>query len=204
MESKATTVSQLQEKDETGRVYRCIMIDPPWPEHGGGKIKRGADRHYRLLKLAEIPVVIRSSTSWRPDPTGCHLWLWATATNLPNSFALMEELGFRYVSARVWDKRPPNGQGGLKGRPGLGQYFRHEAEYLLLGVQGKLPVPPPAKRQPSTIRELPREHSRKPEQAYCGAELISPPPRLEMFARYPRSGWDCWGDEVATACGSGV
>lgn len=26
--------------------YRTIYADPPWMEHGGGKIKRGADRHY--------------------------------------------------------------------------------------------------------------------------------------------------------------
>jgi hypothetical protein len=30
------------------RKYRTIYIDPPWPERGGGKIKRGADRHYSL------------------------------------------------------------------------------------------------------------------------------------------------------------
>jgi hypothetical protein len=34
--------------------YRCILADPPWLERGGGKIKRGADRHYPLLKDYEI------------------------------------------------------------------------------------------------------------------------------------------------------
>lgn len=29
--------------------YKTIYIDPPWPERGGGKIKRGADRHYALI-----------------------------------------------------------------------------------------------------------------------------------------------------------
>jgi len=27
-------------------IWRTALIDPPWPEQGGGKIKRGADRHY--------------------------------------------------------------------------------------------------------------------------------------------------------------
>jgi hypothetical protein len=27
---------------------------PPWPEYGGGKIKRGADRHYPLMSLKAI------------------------------------------------------------------------------------------------------------------------------------------------------
>lgn len=27
--------------------YSCILMDPPWNETGGGRIKRGADRHYQ-------------------------------------------------------------------------------------------------------------------------------------------------------------
>ena len=39
--------------------YRVIYADPPWNEQGGGKIKRGADRHYNLMKtkdIKELPV----------------------------------------------------------------------------------------------------------------------------------------------------
>ena len=31
--------------------YKTIYADPPWWESGGGKIKRGADRHYPLIEL---------------------------------------------------------------------------------------------------------------------------------------------------------
>ena len=61
--------------------YRCILIDPPWPEHGGGKSKRGADRHYPLMsvrKIAALPV------GELADPAGCHLWLWATSWQWPH------------------------------------------------------------------------------------------------------------------------
>ena len=34
--------------------YKTIYADPPWPEQGGGKIKRGADRHYPLMPVKEI------------------------------------------------------------------------------------------------------------------------------------------------------
>jgi hypothetical protein len=34
--------------------YRVIYADRLWPEHGGGKIKRGADRHYPLMSIASI------------------------------------------------------------------------------------------------------------------------------------------------------
>ena len=42
-------------------MYQCILIDPPWLERGGGKIKRGADRHYALLKTRDMPQVIYQS-----------------------------------------------------------------------------------------------------------------------------------------------
>lgn len=32
------------------RKYKTIYADPPWQESGGGKIKRGADKHYLLIK----------------------------------------------------------------------------------------------------------------------------------------------------------
>ena len=35
-------------------MYDIIYADPPWNESGGGKIKRGADRHYPLMKAREI------------------------------------------------------------------------------------------------------------------------------------------------------
>lgn len=38
----------------TDRKYQTIYADPPWWETGGGKIKRGADRHYQLMKTPEI------------------------------------------------------------------------------------------------------------------------------------------------------
>lgn len=34
--------------------YVTLMADPPWNEAGAGKIKRGADRHYPLMKTREI------------------------------------------------------------------------------------------------------------------------------------------------------
>ena len=38
----------------TDNKYKTIYADPPWEEKGGGKIKRGANRHYKLMKTSEI------------------------------------------------------------------------------------------------------------------------------------------------------
>ena len=60
--------------------YKTIYIDPPWPEHGGGKIKRGADRHYALMSIKEIKALPIASLA---DPEGCH-----TAKILPQAHAV--------------------------------------------------------------------------------------------------------------------
>lgn len=33
-------------------MIRTVVLDPLWTESGGGKIRRGANRHYLLMKTA--------------------------------------------------------------------------------------------------------------------------------------------------------
>lgn len=167
---------------ERATAYRCIVIDPPWYERGGGKIKRGADRHYPLLKTGDIPYVIRASGVFTPAPNA-HLYLWVTNNFLYDGFWVLDQLGFRYITLITW----------TKDKIGLGQYFRGQTEQLMFGVNGRLPA---SNRTESTALVAPRtEHSRKPDAMYAKIERVSPPPRLEMFARSRRPGWDGWGDE---------
>jgi N6-adenosine-specific RNA methylase IME4 len=55
---------------------------------------------------------------------------------------------------------------------------------------------PPGRTQVNLLASRKREHSRKPDQLYDIVESCSPGPYLELFARYPRSGWHVWGDEA--------
>ncbi|MBI5510488.1 MAG: methyltransferase [Deltaproteobacteria bacterium] len=183
----------MNERHAFAAEYRCIAADPPWPERGGGRIKRGADRHYKLLRPHEIISTILGAGVWRPA-LNCHLWLWATNNHLPDALFVMAALGFRYVTNAVW----------AKDRAGLGQYLRGRHELLLFGVRGRLPS---QSRRCSTLIEAKRgRHSQKPLAAFQLIEAVSPGPRLEMFARSLRDGWDCWGDELvddrATASGA--
>jgi N6-adenosine-specific RNA methylase IME4 len=107
-------------------MYSTILMDPPWNETGGGKIKRGADKHYPLVKTPDLPRVIMQSPEWRPA-NDCHLYMWATNTFLADAIWLMGTLGFKYKTNVVW----------TKDRIGLGQYFRGQHELLLFGVRGK-------------------------------------------------------------------
>jgi len=52
--------------------YQIIYADPPWYEQGGGKIKRGADRHYNLMqtrRIIELPIQQHIAEN-------AHLYLW--------------------------------------------------------------------------------------------------------------------------------
>lgn len=191
----------------SGTEFGTIIIDPPWPERGAGKVKRGADRHYSLLSTHDIPRVIGSSPAFRPADDS-HLWVWTTNNYLPHAVALFPLLGFRYVTNLAWVKMAelelsvvpvPTYLIGLASgmlQIGLGQYFRGAHELLLFGVRGRAMVPPPANRLPSVVVAPRGRHSAKPAEFYERVELVSPPPRLEMFARSLRDGWTSWGNEV--------
>jgi N6-adenosine-specific RNA methylase IME4 len=172
--------------------YRCIVADPPWLEQGGGKIKRGADRHYPLMRLSDIAKTMWTAPEWRPA-ADCHLWLWTTNNFLIDALSLVEQLGFRYVTNMVWVKVRIERDGQLQ--IGLGQYLRGSHELCLFATKGKASLP--AVAPPSVIFAERTEHSQKPDEAFEVFEQVSPGPRLEMFARTDRPGWSSWGNEIA-------
>ncbi len=165
------------------RYYQTIVADPPWLERGGGKIKRGADKHYPLMKTPQIIETMLNANCWHPADD-CHLYLWTTNNFLKDGLQVMEALGFRYVTMLTW----------VKDRMGLGYYFRGQTEPLLFGVKGKLK--PQVRNEPTVILAPRRKHSQKPDEAYRKIRAVSPGPRLDMFSRGYREGWDVWGNEV--------
>ena len=176
-------------KLDTKVKYRTILADPPWMESGGGRIKRGADAHYPLMKTKDIcalPVEDLVSSN-------AHLYLWTTNNHLPDALRVIEAWGFRYISAITWCKQ---------GKPGLGQYFRGLTEHCLFAVRGNLPykLDVAGKRQQgTTVIHAPRgRHSEKPEAMRSIIQTVSYGPFLELFARRDAPGWDVWGNEVGS------
>lgn len=186
--------------------YVTLMADPPWWEAGGGKIKRGADRHYPLMKtrdIAALPV-----REWMAP--NAHCYIWVTNNFLRDGLEVMEAWGFRYVTTITWfkSKREQDDdifdERGCIGadanlQVGLGQYFRGCTEPVLFGVRGQVPYRMTAegkRAQGRTGFHAPRnEHSAKPAKMRQMVERVSPGPYLEMFARQPVAGWDVWGNE---------
>lgn len=188
---------------------KTALLDPPWPERGGGKIKRGADRHYSVINNEHqmLQVVIESGL-WIPDPIGCSVWMWATRNYLPMAFSFFDLLCVTYVTSVVWvkaevaemidldeKKKIVRREAILPERAGLGQRMRGAHEYLLYGRIGTVPLP---KVKPRAEIYAPRgEHSEKPEEAFELIEAHDPPgERIEFFSRSHREGWKCWGNEI--------
>ena len=77
---------------------------------------------------------------------------------------------------------------------GMGYSSRANTEDCWLGTTGN------PKRLDAGVRELiiapRREHSRKPDEFFPRAERLFAGPRIELFSREPRPGWDTWGNEA--------
>jgi len=160
-----------------------IYADPPWNERGGGKIKRGADKHYQLMKTKDI-------MSFKiPVFNNAHLYLWVTNTFLIDGLKVMDAWGYTYKTNLVW----------VKDRFGLGQYFRGQHELLLFGTKGKVPykiVNDKRQQHPTAIIAKREKHSKKPDIFYEIIEKVSYPPYIELFARQKRNGWIAYGLEL--------
>ena len=163
--------------------YRCIVIDPPWPIQ---KIQRdvrpmqGRVLDYPIMSIEEIaalPVLKQA------DPGGCHLYLWVTHKYLPEGLRLLEHWGFRYQCVMTWVKNI-----------GFTPFsWMYSTEHVLFGRLGSLDLLRVGMRL--DFQGKVREHSRKPDEFYDLVREASPGPRLEMFGREQREGFEVWGNE---------
>ena len=184
--------------------FKTLYADPPWKELGGGKIKRGADRHYPLMSLKKILAMAPQIRNLCAE--NCHLYLWVTNNFLQDGLAVLNKWGFTYITTITW----------TKDRFGLGYYFRGQTEHCLFGRKGMLKPKHKDFDQskyeeqrwsgtkqkegvitPTTSITAPRtKHSAKPEKMRQMIETVSWPPYLELFARSSFPGWSVWGNEV--------
>lgn len=170
-------------------LYRTIVIDPPWkygawyPSSNAPPSSKPTPLPYAYMTIKQIkslPIQMMAAAD-------CELYMWTTQKYLPISFNVIDAWGFKYCQTLTWCKTPRGtGQGGV---------YCPTSEFLILARRGKMPD---IKRIDSTwweVRRQPR-HSQKPEFFQDMIERVSYPPRLEMFARREREGWDVYGDQV--------
>lgn len=165
--------------------YQTILADPPYPQKIIGKF---ASRNRRALELNYPTMTVQQIADLdvrQLADLGCHLWLWATNQFLHDAFHIMEAWGFKYLQAITWVK--PSG---------VGAYFANTTQHLLFGYYQKC-VFGNARFLPTHFQTgTPKGHSVKPEASFGLIESVSCEPRIELFSRRKRFGWDCWGNEV--------
>ena len=178
--------------------YKTIVIDPPWKY---GKWGRASEKAFLVSGINEetnneipLPYNWMGIEEIKALPVGsladkdCELYLWTTQKYLPDAFEVLKAWGFKYCQTLTWCKTPRGtGQGGV---------YCPTTEFLILARRGKMPN---VKRIDSTWFHTKRphnNHSKKPDFFQDLIEQVSETPRLEMFARRERFGWDVFGNEV--------
>jgi len=164
--------------------YKTIVVDPPWNQSMTGKWKlrpnRATSLPYQVMSLQEIAALPVGELA----ADDCHLWLWTTNQFLREGFDIMRAWGFKYLAPITWIKPC-----------GLGNWFIHRTQTILFGYRRSCKFE--GRRYLPNIIEAPAgKHSAKPEASYVYIESVSAAPRLELFARQERPGWDVWGNEV--------
>jgi N6-adenosine-specific RNA methylase IME4 len=178
--------------------YRTIVIDPPWKYGAWGRPSGRGSRAgtFRPEICEPIPLpyqsISLSEISALPIPEladiDCELYVWTTQKYLPHTFPLLEKWGFKYCETLTWCKEPRGtGQGGL---------FTPTTEFIVHGRIGKMPKKQRVNTTWWKVTRPQNSHSTKPESFQDVIEQVSDMPRLEMFARRYRLGWDAFGNEV--------
>jgi N6-adenosine-specific RNA methylase IME4 len=170
---------RLEDLIAAGQKFATLYVDPPW-RFENSAARGAAANHYPTMAVEEIAALPVA----RLAADNAHMHLWTTNAFLQDAFRVLQAWGFAYKSLLVWHKP----------QLGTGNYWRVCHEFLLLGLRGDCPFRDHS--QGSVVCEKRTAHSAKPHTFRKLVELVSPPPRLELFAREPAAGWTVWGNQV--------
>ena len=160
--------------------YQIIYADPPWRYTPAVKNRR-VENHYPTMHIKDILSMKISAEK------NSVLFLWATASKLPECLSVMGAWGFKYKSQLSWDKKII----------GMGYWFRGQHELLLVGTRGRFHPPTPENRISSVWSERRTIHSKKPDGIRMWISRCYPGfTKIELFARQRVDGWDAWGNEI--------
>jgi N6-adenosine-specific RNA methylase IME4 len=164
-------------------IYRTIIIDPPWKID---KIPRKVrpnqkEMDYKMMSIEEIKEFPLNKFV---SPDGCHVYLWTTHKHLPDAFEVLKAWNVKYQCLLVWLKNV-----------GITPFsFMYSTELILFGTIGHLSLIKKGVRL--DFKAKVREHSRKPDEFYKIVRQVSPEPRIDIFSREKREGYDSYGHET--------
>ncbi|MBL8819353.1 MAG: hypothetical protein JNL58_25200 [Planctomyces sp.] len=94
-----SVVRELAQLVNSGRRFRTIYADPPWP-YSNTAARGAAENHYRTMTLEDI----RGEVVKDLVEADAHLHLWTTNAFLREAFDVIRAWGFKYKSCLIWAK----------------------------------------------------------------------------------------------------
>lgn len=180
--ARAPEPKLLDPGDLPTKRYRCIVIDPPWPMQKIGRDVRPNQvvMDYPTMSEKELQAFGLPGIA----DEDCHLYLWTTHKFLPMALRLTERWGFRYQCLLTWVKNV-----------GITPFsWMYSTEHVVFARKGNLDLLQLGKRLDFSAKV--REHSRKPDVFYDLVRDVSPGPRIDVFSREMREGFDQYGDQT--------
>lgn len=168
-------------EDLPEKKYKTIVVDPPWPVQ---KIVRDVRPQQDVF---DYPVMSLEEISDFPiekiADADCHLYLWTTQKFLPDAIRILKTWGFSYQCLMTWVKNV-----------GMTPYsWMYSTEHVLFGRRGSLDLLKMGVRL--DFHADVTGHSQKPDVFYEVVETVSPEPRIDVFSRKRRDGFDQFGNE---------
>ena len=169
--------------------YEIILVDPPWKYADSADAgKRGASHKYDVMTLEDIcNMPVKNIMA-----ENCIVFMWVTNPFLQDCFKVADAWGLTYkTKAFNWVKYTVNGKLFF----GMGRWTRANSEDCLLFVKGK------PKRADASVPQIVRSrilnHSVKPPEVRNSiVKLMGDLPRIELFARQKKEGWESWGNQL--------
>jgi N6-adenosine-specific RNA methylase IME4 len=175
--------------DLPNKKYQIIYADPPWEYRDTALYKNyrphgfGAEHHYKTMSINEICNLDINSIADKNSV----LFLWITVPLLPEGLKVLIAWGYQYKTSLFWRKIMSLG---------CGHWFRGQVEVLLMGIKGNIKAFHLQKC--NFVESRVKKHSQKPDEFYRLIEMTKLNPKIELFARHRREGWDVWGLEAPT------
>jgi len=176
-------LAEWKNRLEIKPIFRTIVIDPPWPME---KIQREVrpnqvEFDYTTMSIEEIKGFPLQKFM---SKDGCHVYMWTTQKFLQYSFDVFNAWGVKYQCLMTWVKNV-----------GFTPFsWMYSTEHVLYGTVGSLPLLRKGLRLDFNAKV--REHSRKPDEFYELVKRVSVEPRVDIFSREKRDGFEQYGYEV--------
>jgi N6-adenosine-specific RNA methylase IME4 len=173
--------------------FRAIVVDPPWQmKKIAGKSPKidqgGSDSGFLGYPQMTIEEIVEKTPVRKVMDKHCRVYLWTTQKYLCSgeAFAVLNGWGLKPICVMVWHK-----PGGMM--PFGVNEWTYNAEFVIFARKGHPPIS--RKGQKLCFNAKRRQHSRKPDEFYEMVKAVGPGPRLDMFSREKRDGFDQWGNQ---------